>query len=572
MRLLAATAMVLFIALASGGPSAAQQGDIRGNTSTTAVLRLGSTVYSSLETVGDHDWFKMELEAGHEYQVRIHGVGVTELNDPFIELRDASGNSLGTVDDMSPGTSWGGANVTDPVGFINVSSSGTFFLDISSFVDGSTADDVGDYMVTLVKNPPDSAYVFTLDEIAWQLTNNYSEWTGYDSAIAFTLGAERKLSYDVSKLTPAGVKLAKAALDAWSDVTGIKFVKVSSGEAQLDFDDSAFGLNAYVTPSVSGTSIASSRIMITTGWLNQFGTGFGSHSYETYIQMVGRALGLGLAGNYSQTTDDQYYKNDSPAYSVMSLSQAANDEFTPGEGPSNPDVQASFRYMQTPSLADIIAIQKLYGARTRTRRENTTYGFNADTGSKALDGAARLGTDMFMCIYDDDGIDTLDLSRAKVRQLIDLRSGGYSNVLGGKMNLCIARGVTIENAIGGSGNDRLTGNASANRLTGGDGRDTFVFATKLGEVDRIEDFDAGDDMIELSRSVFKELAVGDLPRAAFKDLGVDGARVDVSDRLIYDRGSGALSYDPDGKGGEPAIRFATIRTKARLTAANFVVR
>ena len=39
-----------------------------------------------------------------------------------------------------------------------------------------------------------------------------------------------------------------------------------------------------------------------------------------------------------------------------------------------------------------------------------------------------------------------------------------------------------------------------------------------------------------------------------------------SEMCIRDR-----SYDPDGKGGEPAIRFATIRTKAKLTAANFVV-
>lgn len=569
MRLLAATAMVFLAAFAAASPSAAQETDIPGNSSTRIVLRPGGSIYSTLKTVGDHDWIKAELEAG-TYQIQVHGVGLKELKDPRLTVYDGTGAWLGEVNDNE--LTWGGANKTDPNAILSVFTPGTFYFDVSSFVAGATNDDTGDYLVTLAKSPGSRDVFMTLDGIAWQLTNNYSEWAGYGGAIAFTLGAERQLSYDVSKLTPAGAKLAVAALDAWSDVTGVKFVKVGPGSGQLDFYDNEPGENAYVSLNVVGASIASSNIMITTGWLDQFGTSFGSHSYETYIQMVGRALGLGLAGNYSQATDSQYYKNDSPAYSVMSLSQAANDEFTQGQGPSNPNVDASFRYMQTPSLADIIAIQKLYGARTRTRRENTTYGFNADTGSRALDGAARLGADMFMCIYDDDGIDTLDLSRARVRQLIDLRDGGYSNVLGGKMNLCIARGTTIENAIGGSGKDRIIGNKSANRLTGGDGRDTFVFAMRLGEIDRIEDFDASDDMIELSRSVFKELAVGDLPRAAFKDLGVDGARVDASDRIIYDRGTGALSYDPDGKGGEPAIRFATIRTKARLSAANFVVR
>jgi hypothetical protein len=101
--------------------------------------------------------------------------------------------------------------------------------------------------------------------------------------------------------------------------------------------------------------------------------------------------------------------------------------------------------------------------------------------------------------------------------------------------------VTIENAIGCSGNDRLIGDKGANRLRGGEGRDTFVFATRVGAVDRIEDFAAKDDMIELSRSGFKKLAVGDLPRAASKGLGVDAARVDASDRIIYDRGACALS-------------------------------
>jgi serralysin len=553
--------------------SGARAHDIPGDATTKAVLEVGKTVYSSLETVGDHDWFRMELKAGVEYQVRLHGVGVKELNDPFLELRDASGNLLGAVDDRSPGESWGGPNATDPVGYINITTSGTFYIDVSSFVGGDTADDVGDYIVTLVENPPDGSFFQTHDEIAWQLTTNYMEFLGYDQAIAFDLGPDGKLTYNISKLTRAGAGLAEAALRAWTDVSGIRFAR-TSGAAELDFDDSDAGTNAYSSPTVGGdgAQIVSSKIMITTGWLDSYGTKIGSYSSETYIHQIGQALGLGKAGNYMGTVSGQYFKNDSLAYSIMSYSQAANDDFTQSQPADNPNVDASFRHMLTPAVADIIAIKNLYPRRTETRIGDTTYGFNSNTGDLALDMAASLGADMFMCVYDDGGTDTLDFNRTKATQRIDLNAESFSNVLGGKMNLSIARGVVIENAIGGSGRDTLIGNAGANSLTGGDGRDTFVFSSPLGAVDRIEDFAPGDDTIELSSSVFKKLAVGALPRAAFKDLGAGGVTVDRSDRIIYDRGTGALSYDPDGDGGRPAVRFATIRNKARLTAANFVVR
>ncbi|MFX4336058.1 M10 family metallopeptidase C-terminal domain-containing protein, partial [Acinetobacter baumannii] len=41
-------------------------------------------------------------------------------------------------------------------------------------------------------------------------------------------------------------------------------------------------------------------------------------------------------------------------------------------------------------------------------------------------------------------------------------------------NVAIAAGVTIENAVGGSGNDILIGNSANNLLTGGAGDDTLT--------------------------------------------------------------------------------------------------
>jgi len=76
-------------------------------------------------------------------------------------------------------------------------------------------------------------------------------------------------------------------------------------------------------------------------------------------------------------------------------------------------------------------------------------------------------------------------------------------------NIGIAYGATIENAIGGHGNDRINGNWATNHLTGGDGADVFVMFDNSGtnavgvahtdtRYDYINDFATGVDKIDLT--------------------------------------------------------------------------
>jgi len=67
-------------------------------------------------------------------------------------------------------------------------------------------------------------------------------------------------------------------------------------------------------------------------------------------------------------------------------------------------------------------------------------------------------------------------------------------------NIGIAYGAVIENAVGGSGDDVLIGNQAANKLTGGEGADRFLFADD-GSIDTITDFHSGVDLIDLSAIV-----------------------------------------------------------------------
>jgi hypothetical protein len=76
-------------------------------------------------------------------------------------------------------------------------------------------------------------------------------------------------------------------------------------------------------------------------------------------------------------------------------------------------------------------------------------------------------------------------------------------------NIGIAYGAVIENAVGGHGDDRINGNWETNRLTGGDGADTFIIFDDSGttlaganrtdtRLDYITDFATGEDQIDLT--------------------------------------------------------------------------
>ncbi|KQT49981.1 hypothetical protein ASG52_07825 [Methylobacterium sp. Leaf456] len=112
--------------------------------------------------------------------------------------------------------------------------------------------------------------------------------------------------------------------------------------------------------------------------------------------------------------------------------------------------------------------------------------------------------------------------------------------------------------VGGYGEDILNGREGADILTGSGWRDTFSFDAALGKgnVDRITDFSSLADTIRLENAIFRGLATGQLAESAFKDLS-KGA-IDADDRILYDRKTGQLSYDADGKGGVKAVAFAVL--------------
>ncbi|SDQ13676.1 M10 family metallopeptidase C-terminal domain-containing protein [Pseudovibrio sp. Tun.PSC04-5.I4] len=126
---------------------------------------------------------------------------------------------------------------------------------------------------------------------------------------------------------------------------------------------------------------------------------------------------------------------------------------------------------------------------------------------------------------------------------------------------------------GGRGSDLLDGGLGADVLVGGAGEDSFRFSTELGNdnVDRIKDFNVGEDLILLDNGIFAELGgAGALDLTAFHTSAA-GVSQDAADRIIYNRDTGALSYDADGSGDIAAIQFAQLNTGLSLSADDFAI-
>ena len=188
-----------------------------------------------------------------------------------------------------------------------------------------------------------------------------------------------------------------------------------------------------------------------------------------YLHEIGHALGLAHPGEYDGTGFS--YKgsaigwDDTKQFTLMSY-------WSPGEtGASHGTFDAD-----TLMLHDIAALQHLYGANMETRADDTVYGFGSDAtrADGSLDPVWRLeGPDdtIVGAVWDAGGTDTLDLSGYRSASDVDLREEGFSSFGGEVRNFAIARGVTIENARTGAGDDTIRGNDAANAIQAGAGRD-----------------------------------------------------------------------------------------------------
>jgi serralysin len=447
--------------------------DAPANTSTPYFIMNGDTFEGELTFRGDRDWVRVELLVDEEYDIRLEasGAGVGTLADARLRLMDATGREIAANDNSGVGN--------DSYLRFAPTQSGTYYLGASASGDAHT----GTYRLSISNqvagDQQSLVNMAALNDISEYLREGYWLWSS-NGAHSDRSWNKPTITVNLTQLDTDGRALARWALEAWEMVTNLRFVETISAADILFRDNQPDGAFALTNFDPRAKVITSAEVNVPRGWLSLYGNLVESDTFSTYIHEIGHALGLGHPGPYSGAATwgtSNLFDLDSWQMSVMSYFRQS----------ANPNVAASRAVPITPQMADIHAIQHFYGPAdaNSVTAGDTVWGtgtnltnyfgrtFEALANGTTVPGLFNGGNVSFT-LFDQGGIDTIDLRNTRTPNRIDLTPGSFSDVMGLIGNLGIYVGTVIENAISGLGNDHMTGNAANNWMDGGRGADTLL--------------------------------------------------------------------------------------------------
>jgi len=302
---------------------------------------------------------------------------------------------------------------------------------------------------------------------------------------------------------PGAKSAFRDALKSWSDVADIDFRETYlSGNADLVeyYLDDADMTNLIGSGVLGAHDIpfSNNHSSMREGFHNWESFGWpGPNGYDadslkpgglamsTFIHELGHALGLAHPHDsygpsvqmpgVSSDDDLGTYELNQGVFTVMSYNDGWIEQDPWYSGVNDKG------YNSGPGALDIAAIQYLYGADTSNNGSGTTYNLSGSMGWSAIWDTG--GSDQIRYTGNQDAV--INLNSAPLDE--GKNAGGYLSYLKGGDNYggytiagdatnALANkngetGVIIENATGGSGDDKIIGNKVANLLKGNDGAD-----------------------------------------------------------------------------------------------------
>jgi serralysin len=506
------------------------------------------TVLGTISSYSDIDYYRIELQAGELLIVDVDNSGGNL--DTFVRIFGtsqtqelASNDDPGSLDPGSDPHEYG--HNTDSFLRFRAPYSGTFYVAIEAFKDPAHPT-FGSYELNLSVGPPASADEIRAEEARLLLSG--SAWSTSTISYSFPFLASQygteasaALKAGFSPLNSEQQLAVKNALGSVAAFTKLSFIEngASPGAAQMRYALSTDPQTAHAYMPGSGSGGDS--------WYNTNKykvPATGNYAFVTFLHETGHALGLEHAHSAGVPS-----ASDSMEFSVMSYRSYVGAPIGEDDGYTN----ETFGYAQSFMMYDIAALQHQYGANYATNSGDTVYSWSPTSGAFLINGQFQWipgANRVFMTVWDGGGNDTYDFSaytggvRANLTpgewtmtsptQLANLGQGNMAR--GNIANALLHNGdlrSLIENVIGSSGSDHITGNIANNRFDlsfGGDdevfgqgGNDIFFYGAALTSADQ-NDGGEGVDTLVLQGNYFG-LTFGDRSLADIEGLSLQSGSI-----------------------------------------------